>query len=337
MNSLKKIFITTMVASNLIVVAYDESSKQDAEIKKRAQQYALEREQSQKTTAIWVGVIGAVAGTAIGYWLGTSEAAPEVTYYVEQKVDIYQYEYLSPKARHVKMQLDTLVKYGQNFNLYDDYSEQAVINNLYKLGVRLDQIDANFYSNLVQDNKTLSDAGYSIWWHGLKNLEDQKNLYLSNSKKLISYFNRHQDFIYGYQIINFYDKLPLYAQDVPAWARHQYSGKQYPLISFMQDVKIDKQQLMNLQRYAGQYIAQKACTTQRMLDNVIHILYNSYAYQQEVDQKRQDELLIEYNRVERELLEIARKQARALDEANRLAAERNRIEWERNQNYHNRR
>jgi len=337
MNSLKTIFITTMAASNLIVFAHDENAKQQADIKKREQQYALEREQSQKSTAIWAGVIGAVAGTAIGYWLGTSEAAPEITYYVEPKIDIYQYEYLSPKARQVKMQLDKLAKYGQNFNLYDDYSEQAVINNLYRLGIRLDQIDGNFYTKLAQDNKALSDAGYSIWWHGLKNLEDQKNLYLSNSKKLISYFNRHQDFIYGCQIINFYNKLPLYAHEVPVWARNQYLGKQYPLIACMQDIKIDKQHLMSLQRYSGQYIAQKACATQRMLDNVIDILYNSYAYQQEVDQKRQDELLIEYNRAERELLEIARQQTRALNEANRFAAERNRIEWDRSQNYHNRR
>ena len=334
-HNLKKIFAAMMFATNLMLTAHDENSQYQVDMKKREQQYALEREQSQKSTAIWAGVIGAVAGTAIGYWLGVSEAAPEITYIIEPKIDTYQYEQLSPKARQVKSQLDALAKYGQSFNVYDDYCEQAIINNLYKLGIRLDQIDSNFYSKLAQDNKILSDAGYTIWWNSFKCLEDQKNLYLANSKKLINYFNRHQDFITGCQIINYYDKLPLYAYDLPAWAFNQYRDKQYPLLAFMQGVKIDKQQLTHLQRYSGQYISQKAYATQRMIDNVIDILYNSYAYQQEVGQKKQDELLEEYNRIEQERLEIARKQARALEEANRLAAERNRIERERNQNYRN--
>ncbi len=333
MNNFKKIFIVIMAAGSLITFAYDEQSKQDAEIKKREQQYRLEREQSQKATTIWAGVIGAVAGTAIGYWLGSDDTNSETTYYIDTQLDRYQYDQLTPKARKIKSQLDGLVKYGQNFDVYDDCSEQAIINNLYKLGIRLDQIDSSFYSKLEQEYKTFSDAGYSIWWHGFKSLENQKNLYLSNSKKLIKYFNRHQDFIYACQIINFYDNLPLYACDVPGWVRKQYCNKQYPLISFLQKVRVDKQKFMCLKSYHGQYIVQKAFATERMLDNVIDLLYNSNAYQQEVVQKRQDELLAECNRLEQERLEIAKKQARALEDANRLAAERNRIERECNQYY----
>jgi hypothetical protein len=342
MHRLKKIFTITMLTSSLIALACDDNYKQESERKKREQQYAFEREQAQKTTAIWAGVIGAVAGTALGYLIASSDVTPEFKYYSVEKNNCYQYEPQSAKDRQIQRQLDNLAKYGQSFNFNDDYCvgifsatpEQNIIANLRKLGIRLDQIDAHFYNKLAQDNKILSDVGYSIWWNNLKNIEHQKDIYLSNSNKIIAYFTRHEDFIRGCQIINFYNTLPLNAYDLQAWIRAQYPyDKQYPLSTFKDKIEADKQQLMRLQRYSGQYIIERSHTTQRILNHVINILYNSYAYQQEVDQKRQNELLVAYNRIEEERLNIARKQARAYDEVNRLAAEINRIERERNQNY----
>lgn len=356
MNSLKKIFTTTMLMTNLIALACDDNHKSDAARKKREQQYALEREQDRVSTAIFAGVLGAVAGTALGYFVGSYDAAPESAYCPVERFDTYQPELLSPKARQVKMKLDCLAKYGQFFTIQDycgagiscTIAEQEIITNLYKLGIRLDQIDSNFYSNLAHDHKVLSDAGYSIWWHGLENLERQKDLYLSNSNKLIAYFNRHQDFIRGCQIINYYYGLSaeiynsptimIYPPVLPAWVYAQVDHcHQYPLIAFTNKVEADQKALMRLQRYAGQYILQARCATQRILNHVLDLLYNSYAYQQEVDRKRQDELLAEYNRIEQERLQIARNQARICDEANRLAAERNKIERDRNNNYRDKR
>ena len=345
MNSFKKIFTTTMLTSSLIVFAHDESQKQEAQKRKREQEYALQAQQSQKSAAIWAGVIGAVAGSAIGYWIGSSGSDTETKEQprVVERIEIPQQESLSPRARHIQSQLDALAQYGQSFNVCDDYragiattDEQNIIINLHKLGIRLDQIDAHFYNKLAQDNKVLSDAGYAIWWYGLKNLEYQKELYLANSHKIIAYFNRHQDFIRGCQTINFYDTLPLHAYDLVDWAKDKHVGQQYPLIAFKNKVEADKQQLAKLlQRYSGNSITDRARTTQRFMNQVLEVVYNSYAYQQEVDQKRQEELLAEYRRVEAEKLEIARREAYAREEANRLAAERNRIERERYQNYRN--
>ena len=346
MNSFKKIFTTIMLTTSLIVFAHDANrQEQEVQKRKREQEYAQQAQQSQKSAAIWAGVIGAVAGSAIGYWIGSSDATPEVKQQpcVVERIVISQQEVLSPRARHIQSQLDGLSKYGQNFNLYDDYragvattDERNIIINLHKLGFRLDQIDSHFYNKLAQDNKALSDAGYAIWWYGIKNLEYQKDEYLANSHKIIAYFNRHQDFIKGCQVINFYDTLPLHAYDLVDWAKDKHVGQQYPLIAFKNKVESDKQQLAKLlQRYSGNSIADRACTTQRFMNQVLDVVYNSYAYQQEVDQKRQEELLAEYRHFEAEKLEIARREAYAREEANRLAAERNRIERERYQNYRN--
>ncbi len=337
MNSAKKIVTVTMLATHLCSFTRDDNSQLQAELRKRERQYELEREQAQKSTTIWAGVIGGVVGGLLGYWVGASQPGSDVEYHVVETFD-YSYQSLSPREREIKSRLDSLAKYGQYFNLQDysatvfsPFSEQEIITNLYKLGFRLDQIDAQFYTKLAQDNKVLSDAGYSIWWYSLKNLERQKDWYLATSNKIIAYFNRHEDFIRGCQLINYYDKLPVNAYDLPMWIRAQYGyDKKYPLMTFKNKVEADRTMLLNVQQcYTGRYVVERACATQRILDHVIGILYNSYAYQQEVEQKRQEELLAEYKRIEQERLKIAKQQARALEEANRLAAERNRLARER--------
>lgn len=340
MNSLKKIFTVTMLASNLFVVARSDDDFQ--------RQYELERARAQQSSTIWAGVLGAAVGGLLGYWVGLSEADAAIEYSSVPTLD-YSYESLSPREREVKYQLDSLAKYGQYFNIRDDYyagvfssiSAEKIIGNLYRLGIRLDQVDSQFYIKLAQENKILSDAGYSIWWHSLKNLEGQKDLYLSNSNKIIAYFNRHKDFIRGCQVINYYHAVSaemhnsptimIYPPVLPAWfyAQINYSH-QYPLLACKNKIEADKQILACLQqRYSGRYVVEGAHSTQQILDHLLNVLYNSYAYQQEVAQKQQDELRAEYNRIEQERLAIARQQARALEEANRLAAERNRIERER--------
>ncbi|MDP3788613.1 MAG: hypothetical protein Q8Q60_04860 [Candidatus Chromulinivorax sp.] len=347
MNSFKKIFTVAMLASNLIAVARDDNSQFQAELRKRERQYELEREQAQKSTPIWAGVIGGVVGGLLGYWVGSSEAGSDVEYRIVENID-YSYELLSPREREIKSRLDMLAKYGQNFNTHDysatifsPISEQEIIVNVQKLGFRLDQIDAQFYTKLAQENKILSDIGYSIWWYSLKNLECQKDLYLSNSNKIIAYFNRHQDFIRGCQLINLYHDVSskiynsptimIYPPVLPAWIYTQVDPcNQYPFMAFKNKVEADRTMLLRLQqRYTGRYVVERVSATLCIVDHVLNILYNSYPYQQEVAQKQQEELLAEYKRIEQERLAIARKQAQALEEANRLAAERNRIERER--------
>lgn len=342
MNKFKKIFITILCLNNLIIFTSDEHlAQREIERKKREQQYVKERQQPQKSTAIWTGVagiVGAVTGTAVGYWLANldNDYQPN-TVVVENSYsyDSDEYEALNPKARQVKSDLDKLAKYGQFFDLHDN--EQVLISNLHKLGFKLHEIDTNFYHQLAQENKALNDAGYSIWWHGLKSLEAQKNSYLLNSKKMIAYFNRHENFIQSCQIINSYDALPLTALDLPSWIRVQYHGKKrYPLIAYKEKIELDRQFLMKLQRNSwAQYplLVEVSQATKRTLDHAIEVVYGSEFYQREIDQKRQEELLERRNCIEQERLEVAKREARALEEANRLAAERNRIERERNKNY----
>lgn len=335
MNCYKKLLVVAMLATHADSFTRSESPE---ELRERERQYQLEREQAQRSTTMWAGIIGAAVGGLIGYWIGSEDGQD---YYEDSSYlhDFdYAYELLSPREREIKYKLDALSKYGQVFSI-NDYSatifspirEQEILMNLQKLGFRLDQINETFYTQLASDNKILSDAGYSIWWHSLHRLQAQKDLYLTNSNKIIGYFNRHKDFIQGCQLVNFYDKLPLNAYDIPGWARAQYSyDYQYPLTTFKNKVEADRRVFVQLQqRYVGRYVSERFGATLRLLDHVLYIVYNSYAYQQEVELQRQAELRAEYQRMEQERLNIARKQAQALEEANRLAAERNRLERER--------
>lgn len=353
MNRLKKIFLTVLCTMNFVVFPSDDYGRKNLEKKQKEQQYILEKEQDKKSAAMWAGVagvVGAVAGTAVGYWLANSDADYQSTYVVINNIEPQFYDpcvcdFLSPKARQIKSQLDGLAQYGQSFDLSDN--EHAIISNLYKLGFRLHQIDNTFYSKLAQDYKVLHDAGYSIWWHSLTMLEAQKNCYLSNSKKIINYFNRHEDFIRSHRIINSYEAFPLepwnmprimiYPPQLPSWIRCACSrDNRYPLIVYKSNLESDKQVLVRLQRNSWNLypmLVEKARVMQRILDYAIMTIEESFEYKQEVDRKRQDELQAEWNRIEQERLDIARKQARALEEANRLAAERNRIERERDQYY----
>jgi len=321
MNTVQKIFKVTLLMTNLMLISYD-----------REREY--ERDQSQKSTMLWAGIVGAAAGTAIGYWLANLDSHVPKEQYVVEHFEYADSALSSPKAYQVKKELDSLMLYGQYFDLYD--TESAVIINLHKLGFQLHQIDKNFYGQLRQNHKILNDAGYSIWWYSLKSLEHQKDLYLSNSHRLIAYFNKHEDFIRTCQIINSYDSLPLYAADLCSWIRSVSRGnKLYPLIAYKDQVQADQNKLVRFERNCSlcyPSLCDHVKVVTKTLDNVIEIICCSAEYQQEIAQKRHDELLAEYNRIEQEKLDVAKHQARALEEANRLTAERNRIERERYQN-----
>ena len=357
MNGFKKICTLTILISNLALFGYDQQSQRDLEQKRKEQEHAQELQRAHRSATIWTGVagfVGAAAGAVIGSWVTSLESDKKT------HVDVCCVEYaapcecdfISPRERYIAEQLDGLVKYSQDFYFHDDYgaAEQNIIINLHKLGYQLDQIDIDFFDKLAQDNKILSDAGYSIWWYGLKNLEYQKDVYLAKSNKIIAYFNKHQDFIRSCQIINFYEKLPsnfwnmptimIYPPRLPDWVKAQcyHSCKQYPLSDYARVVEAHKTELEQLQqsrRMQRSILVDRLHKTHFIIDSLLAIIYSSFEYQQEVEHQKQEELLAEYRRIEEEKLEIARKQNELLQQANRLAAEKNRIERERYQNYRN--
>lgn len=345
MNRLKKISNSIILAASLFTFVVDIYCRPVPTSQKYEDVYAQAKAESQQQAdAFWAGAIGAFAGAAIGYLIGSADSHATVECQVVEKFDMYQPELLSAKASRVKYDLDSMAKYGQHFNLYDSYRtgailEEEVIVNLYKLGFRLDQIDDSFYTKLAQEHKILSDAGYTIWWNGFKMLERQKDLYLSTSHKISAYFNRHEDFIRACQLINYYDELPSYSYDLFSWIQSSYRYRyHYPLLHFVNKIEADMQKLARfITRYSGEYVVMRARATQRLLQHVYSILYNSYAYRQEVQEKQHNELLDEqrkqreaYERAEQERFAIIRKQTQALQEANQLAEQRNRIERERN-------
>lgn len=332
MDITKKIIMMTVLISGS--VSFSSDNRKHSE-KKKKQEAVVQKEQDRDFGALWAGIAGAavgfVAGTAIGNWLADldEQSSYDVQYAIVYEVDPYVYESLSPKALEVKMRLDSLQKYGQCFDLSDN--EQAVLSTLSKLGVRLQQIDANFYRDLEREYQTLSDAGYSIWWHSLKQLESQKKLYLNNCKNVLSFFHQHYDFIQACQIINSYNQVSVYGGDLSSWLYSQgHEYRQYPLLDYKEKVESDRRILGRLQRsHIYPALAQKIQSMMSMLDNLVRSLCRSDEYQYQVAQKRQDELTAEYNRIEEEKLEIARKQLKLQQEANRIAQERNRIEGNR--------
>lgn len=353
MQGIKKICAILVLASNCMIAKCDEAYQKDVAKK---QQQVRELEQAQRSQAAWTGVagfVGAAAGAAIGCWL----AAPDVVEVQEYKVDrvttltprYHEQDgtLFSKKARQLQTQLDHLHQYNQQFNLYNH--EYAIVANVYKLGFRLDQIDADFFKKLAQDQKTLSDVGYAIWWHKIQLLEPQKNICLANANKLIAYFNHHEAFIQGYSMVNFYNAYALnlansatimiYPPVLPTWIRSQYSQspEAYPLISYTNKVEADKKRLVRLQRNAWSLYPELMAKTQKTMYVIEHILasiYDSGEYQQQVERQRRDRLLAEQYRIEQERLELIRKQNQLLEQANRLAAEKNRIEHERQQSYY---
>jgi hypothetical protein len=88
------------------------------ELRKRERQYELEREQAQRSTAMWAGVIGAAVGGLVGYWVGASDSGNDHQHVCTPAFD-YSYELLTPREREVKFKLDSLAKYGQVFNVHD--------------------------------------------------------------------------------------------------------------------------------------------------------------------------------------------------------------------------
>lgn len=330
MNILKKILITALFFDSMVSFATDDRKDLERKSKKESLQSI---ESNRNSTAIWAGIAGAavgmVAGAAISSWLSeldTPESVEYVSSCVSYDVDLHEYQNQSPKARQIKQQLDALRRYGQSFDLYEN--EQGVIAILNKLGVRLYQIDTDFYAQLESDYKTLSDIGYSIWWHSIKDLEAQKNLYLANSYKIVSFFRRHHTFIQACQIINSYNQLSNGSFDIVnlvyMQARH---NQQYPLIDYKNKIESDAKILNSLQ-YSRLYpvLTQKIQIICNFLDCVVQSIYRSNEYQHQVMQKKQDELMVEFNRIEQEKLDIARKQIKLQEETNRIMAEKNRIE-----------
>ena len=335
MHRLKKALGIVLLLGNLVACAEDNYTDRT-----RTKVQEKQCQQAHSSTALWAGVagfVGAVAGVAVGSWLtqNQEEIASRSTILVAQPVEKQELPLLSYKGRQIKEKLNQLSKYGNDFELRNNF--QTLVINLYKLGFRLDDIDSNFFNLLAQDHKVLNDAGYSIWWNSFTSLENQKNVYLTNCKALISYFYRNQNFIQSCQIVNSYDRLPEYFSDLPSWIRLQYRGnQQYPLLFYADKVQADiykLARLRNIFRSFHQPFLDRLERTERKLENLLQTLYNCCDYSDEVSRKRQVELLEQYNRLEEKKLEIARKQADALEQANRLAVERNRIEQMRNQFY----
>lgn len=335
MNRLKKISAAFLLLSNVAASA-DDNYRRSSDKKHQEEQ----NQQHDNSTAVWAGVagfVGAVAGVAVGSWLAQNHEQEQSrsTVVIVQSPAYSDQPELCYKGRQIKTKLDQLAKYGHNFQLTNDFD--SLVINLYKLGYRLYDIDSNFFHQLAQDHKVLSDAGYSIWWNSLTSLEDQKKLYLANSKALISYFNRNQDFITSCQIVNSYVQILEYCSDPLSFIRLNYRNSQeYPVLFYVDKVALDINKLIRLQhkfRLLDDAFIGRLQRTEKKLENLLQILYSSRDYRDELHQKRQAEIFEQYNHLEQERLEIARKQADALEQANRLAAERNRIEQMRNQFY----
>ncbi|MBP6869377.1 hypothetical protein KBC04_00620 [Candidatus Babeliales bacterium] len=332
MDIVKKILIVTLLVDSSAFLVGQNSNGCNKKTKKQVIECTFEQQSSQSSSAKWAGIAGAVglvAGTALGYWLSELDCnQPQTTIepYVVYETNVYEVQQESGKSRQIRSQLNELAKYGQYFDVSDH--EQAVISTLNKLGFSLGNIDSDFYHTLNADYKILHDAGYSIWWHNLKNLEDQKNLYLSNSKKIISFFYRHGDFIKTCQIINSYNDMLAYRYNLDSWVALQCRSRiLYPVLNYAEKVETDVQQLHRLQRnFLYPALAQKVQTLTAALDYLLEFIYQSDQYRHEVAQKRQDELMAEYHRIEQEKLEIARRQAELQEQANSIARERNRIE-----------
>jgi hypothetical protein len=334
MNRLKKTLAAFLLLTNVAISANDNYKCSMG--KKHKEEQNHERNNS---AAVWAGVagfVGAVAGVAVGSWIvQNQEQEQSSSIIIAQPSSFGCQQELSCKGREIKTKLDRLAKYGHSFELTNDFD--SLVINLYKLGYRLYDIDSSFFHQLAQDHKVLSDAGYSIWWNSLTSLEDQKNLYLANSKALISYFNRNQDFITSCQIVNSYVQILEHCSDPLSFIRLNYRNSQeYPVLFYVDKVALDINKLIRLQhkfRLLDQAFIGRLQRTEKKLENLLQILYSSRDYRDELNRKQQVEIFEQYNRLEQEKLEIARKQADALEQANRLTAERNRIEQMRNQFY----
>lgn len=235
MNIIKKILMTIACINSIVSFAIEDTSN-----KKKQKN---EQNSSLKTICV-AAASGIAAGTVIGYWLsGLDNSYTENTQ--SSDVNFYECQSLSPKAQEIKYRLDGLKKYGQFFDLYDN--EQAIVLVLHKLDIPLHQIDSGFYRMLQADLKALNDAGYSVWWYSLKEIEAQKDIYLLNSKKIVSFFYRHRNFIQACQIINSYDELLSYSYDIHSWIYAQsYRYNRYPLISCKNKIESDYQTLSAL-------------------------------------------------------------------------------------------
>ncbi len=335
MKLLKKVVGIVLLLSNLLMLSQDTYKHSS-----RKKNQKDEVESVNNSTALWAGIggfVGAVAGVAVGSWLmqGQDEVLSNSTVVLIEPLKPKEEPVLSYKGRRVQEKLNQLSKYGNSFELRNDF--QSLTINLYKIGFRLDDIDSNFFSLLAQDHKVLHDAGYSIWWNSFTSLEEQKSLYLANCKALISYFNRNRKFIESCQIVNLYDRLPEYFTNLSCWIRLQcHISQEYPLIFYAEQVQSDMNKLMSMKQSFCNFhqpFVDRLQKTYKKLENLLRVLYSSADYRNEINQKRQQKLLEELHRLEEEKLKIACKQAEALEEPNRLAAERNRIEQKRDQWY----
>jgi len=330
MDILKKILITFLFFDSIASFASDDRTTIENKKKKQSVQSI---NQNSNVASIWAGVAGAavgmVAGVVMGSWLADNDAIEPVESHASCCLDLSEYQNLSPKALKISQKLNKLMRYGQFFDLQDN--EQAVITTLHKLGIHLHDIDANFYIQLQGDYKTLSDIGYSIWWHNFKDLEAQKNLYLANSQKIVSFFRRHYTFIQACQIINSYDQLLSCSCDIINLVSIQGNyNQQYPLIDYKNKIESDVRILRHAQSTRlYPVLAQKFQIICNFLDSVVQFICRSNEYQHQIIQKKQDELRIEFNRIEQEKLDIARQQIKLQEETNRILAEKNRIEAER--------
>ena len=256
------------------------------------------------------------------------------------------------KIDAIQKQLHHLSKYGRSFNFTQRTAdiEYALESNIAKLDTSLYQLDASFMKNLDADLKILNDTGYALWWeHGYNDLKNQKDCYLANAKQLKAYFKEHDDFIYSYRLINFYNTFPSSHQQLPAYIRSCYQGnEQYPLIAFKNNALINKTFLEKMQRTAWAIypcMLKKSHITTQILDQIIGSLCSNYEFQQELDKRKRDidnENLLAAQRqiaqAEIDKINLMRREIKAIEEANQLKLreiealeERNRIDKERNQ------
>ena len=254
------------------------------------------------------------------------------------------------KIENAQALLEAFSVYRQDFSLVSRLGEQetALISNLKKLNISLDNISESFDDDLERVSFSLSSMRNSLWWRSLyfkrwyvdQNIAILENeLYQSLLKveNLSSYFSKHSDFIYGHQLMNFYNAISQDSEDVESFALGFMIQSKYPLIDYVLKAKKDCRWIDQLSVTPSKLVAYPQMIVaikqyKKIILNSIKKIMASTSYKDEVAQKQHNEhqaalLVIQQAKAaaHSQRAEAARLQALAAIEENKIR-----------QNYYNR-
>ena len=135
-------------------------------------------------------------------------------------------------TQEAESQVSLISKYDQDFDVKLSKSsgkEVLLVNNLEKLGMKLDDIDDYFYENFKKDIADLNATLKTLRSRSRKDKEmammvDSLKVASRNASNLYSLMRKHHDFIKGYQIINCYRSLPTDSDKLVAWVKAEQEG-----------------------------------------------------------------------------------------------------------------